>query len=231
MLPAEFENVLAELGAPFREKGEAGLQGGEVFQSRGIVRGPGGVERAEFGEGGGEGGVELREGGFEHAAKRGFFRGEQGAGERAGGGGFLLPEGFQRAAVAGELHEKIGERGRNRCGAGEERGRFEREEMAEAGGGFAEDGVGGVERGERRVAAAGRVGMLLRGGALKALAQRLGIEPRTARLGEDGEVIGHGGGSARRLRGGGQGEFSRRRAEMGFARAARCAMDVPLPAL
>ncbi len=193
-LGAEFENVLAELGAPLCEKGEAGLQGREIFQGRGIVRGPRGVEGAEFGEGGFVESVELREGGFVGAVEGGFFRGEQGAGERAGGGGVLLQKAVQGAAVAGELHEKIGERGRDRRGAGEQCGRFEGEQMAEAGGGFAEDGVGGVERGETGVAAAGRVGMLLRGGALKGLAQGLGIEPRTARLGEGGEVVGHGAG-------------------------------------
>ena len=190
-LCAEFENVFAKLGGPLREKGEARLQGGEIFQLGGGAGVPSGVEGAEFGEGGGVESVELREGGFERAKERGFFRGEQGAGERAGGGGVLLPEGFQRAAVAGELHEKIGERGRNLRGAGEVFGRFEFEQVAEARGGFAEDGVGGVERGELRVAAARGVGVMLRGGAVKTFAQRLGIEPRTARLGEDGEVIGH----------------------------------------
>ena len=167
------------------------MQGREIFQHGGIVRGPRGVEGAEFGEGGLVNGVEVREGGFEGALERGFFRGKQGAGERAGGGGVLLPEGFQRAAMTGELHEKIGERGWNRRGAGEQVGCLDFEQVAEAGGGFAEDGVGGIERGEPGVAAARGVGMMLRGGAVKTFAQRRGIEPRAARLGEDGEVVGH----------------------------------------
>ena len=102
-----------------------------------------------------------------------------------------MPKALHVAAQPGKFHKKIAERGRDRSRDAEPVGSGQFEQVAEAGGGFAEDGVGGVERGKRRVAAAGRVGMLLRGGALKTLAQRLGIEPRTARLGERGEVIGH----------------------------------------
>ena len=48
---AELEEILAELGGPFREEGEAGLEGGERFEVGGGVGRPGGVEGAEFGEG------------------------------------------------------------------------------------------------------------------------------------------------------------------------------------
>ena len=188
---ADPEKILAELGAPFCEEGEAGLQGGEVLPLRGGARRPRGVERAEFGEGGVVRGSEAGAGGFEVAEERGFFRGEQGAGERAGGGGVLFLKTLQQAAGGGALHEKIGEIRRNGRGAGEEVGRFELEQVAEEGCRFAQDGVGRVEGGEVPVATAG-VGMVLGGGALKAFAQRLGIEPRPARLGEGGEVIGHG---------------------------------------
>ena len=136
-------------------------------------------------------GGELGERGFEVAAERGFFAGKEGAGERAGGGGLLCQKALQRAPAGGELHEKVAERGRNGRGAGEQGGGFEFEEMAEAGGGFAEDGVGGIERGETLVGAAGGIGMIPGRGAVKAFAQRRGIEPRTAGLGEGGEVVGH----------------------------------------
>ena len=221
---AQPEKILAELGAPFGEEGEAGLQGGKVLPLRGGARRPRGIERAEFGEGGVVGGGEAGAGGFEGAEKRGFFRGEQGAGERTGGGGVLLPKALQRAAGGGELHEKIGEIGGNGRGAGGQVGRFELEQVAEAGGRFAQDGVGRVEGGEVPVATAG-VGMVPGGGALKAGAQRLGIEPRTARLGEGGEVIGHAAGVRAVWGARARGIFAP--AEMSFADGARSAMDGP----
>ena len=193
-LRAEIENVLAELGTPLLQKGEAGLQAREMIQLGGGAGVPRGVERAEFVEGRLARLAEPDQSESENLVQGEFFRCEKGAAERAGGGGFLLPKALHVAAQFGKLHEKIAERGRDRSRDAEPLGRGQFEEMAEAGGGFAEDGVGGVERGETGVAAAGRVGMLLRGGALKALAQGLGIQPRTARLGERGEVVGHGAG-------------------------------------
>ena len=181
------------MGGPFCEKGKAGLKIPEAIQIGGGDGFPRGVEGAEFGERGFLRGGEWREGGFEIAVDGSFFGGEEGASERAGSGGLLLQKCFRRTPPGRELHEKVSERIRDVRRAGEEGGRGEFEKVTDAEGGFAERSVGGIECGES-VAAASGIGMMLGRGAMKAFAQSLRIEPRTARLGEGGEVVGHGAG-------------------------------------
>lgn len=229
-LSTDLEKVFAELRRPFAKVGEAGLEGGEVFEGGGGVGGPGGVEGAEFREG-----CIVRlgkpvEGEIEHLAQRELFSGEQRAAERTRGGGLLFAKALEIAAQGGEFHEKLTERGRDRRGGGgaPRRGQFEK--MAQAGRGVAENGVRSIERCKWDLAPAWGIRVLPGGGALKAFPQRLDIEPETVRLCEDDKVIGHVSGVRAVRAVGARGNF-RRRAEMHLARAAGLRYARALPAL
>ena len=167
------------------------MQRGEARRGIGRAGVPLGIERAQIRERGVVRGLEF---GVEreHARAEGeaFFR-EHRAGEGAGGG-FFLVKGSERGAQLGEAHEKFSQRRRHRRGGGELIGRFEFEQMAQSPDGIAQRGVGGIGRGKFcRVPAPGDIGMASRGGAVEAILERLRVEPRAARLRQDGKMIGH----------------------------------------
>ena len=120
---------------------------------------------------------------------------------RASGDSRRMP--FPNAAgacrSAGQLSEHFRHGPRDRCGGRRGIGPLQFEKMLQTRSGFAQDGIGGVERRRILATAPSHIRVLLRGGPVEGLLERLVVQPRAARLGESGEMIGH----ARGVRAGG----------------------------
>jgi uncharacterized membrane protein len=183
------QHGFAELGIPFFEESKAAMQGGERFA--GGWRWPRGIEGVEFIEGAGAGRIECGAGGGGGGADIGILASEERTGERGRGGGPAGGEGEDRLACGGHDWEEIGEIRRDGRGAGEGGRFFEREEMAQAWDGIAQDRESGVEFGEGGGVARRRIGMLRGGPAMEGVAQRGLVEPGTAGLVEQCEIVGH----------------------------------------